>query len=226
MSKRITRRKFAGSVLATAAAAGVAADSLAAESGNSKASSRKLIVGVSCSPRKGMTTAVALQAALDAAKEASPNIDVKLLDLGEMRIAGWSPAIPEDDFEKLLPTLRSENLGGLIIGSPVYFRTISALCKSFLERLAVLRSPNLQLAGVPVGALSVGAYRNGGQELAIQEIHNAMLCHEAVVVGGKAGAFQGATLLNAYQDDITKDEFGMESARKLGIRVVEAALNL
>jgi len=51
-----------------------------------------------------------------------------------------------------------------------------------------------------------------------------MLCHEVMVVGGKPRAHQGATLWNAYQDDITKDKFGVDTAIKLGARVAEAAL--
>ena len=101
---------------------------------------------------------------------------------------------------------------------------MSSLCGAFLERLSVLRSPKMLLADKAVGVLSVGGYRNGGQELVLQQIQTAMLCHECVIVGGKPGAFQGATLWNAYEDDITKDEFGIESAKKLGIRVAGAAL--
>jgi len=103
---------------------------------------------------------------------------------------------------------------------------MSSLCAAFLERLAVLRKPTLQLANKVVGVLSVGAYRNGGQELAIQQIQTAMLCHEAVIVSGKPGAFQGATLWNSQKDNILNDEFGIESAKKIGIRVAEAALRL
>jgi multimeric flavodoxin WrbA len=103
---------------------------------------------------------------------------------------------------------------------------MSALCKAFLERIALLRKPKLLLADKPVGVLAVGAHRNGGQELVISEIQAAMLCHEVMLVGGKPSAHQGATLWNAYNDDITKDEFGMDTARKLGIRVAEAALKL
>jgi len=69
-----------------------------------------------------------------------------------------------------------------------------ALCKAFLERLVVLRKPKLLLADVPIGVLSVGVYRNGGQELVIEQIRTAMLCHEVMVVGGKPGAHRGATL--------------------------------
>ena len=192
-----------------------------------KAEGNIRVLGISCSPRKGMTTATSVQVALDAAKEVDGRVQTELIDLGGMTISGWNGTgkFQEDDFGRLvLPTLRDPVPDGLIIGSPVYFRNISSLCMAFLERLAVLRKPKLLLADTPVGVLSVGAYRNGGQELVIQHIQTALLCHEVMVVGGKPGAHQGATLWNAYSDDITKDEFGIASARQLGIRVAEAAL--
>jgi len=200
-----------------------------------KKSEKKVeILGISCSPRKGRTTATSLKIALEAAKKMDPHIEIELIDLGGMNISGWvggaTPETPQeimDDFQvEVEPSLRSPYLGGLIIGSPVYFRAMSSLCKAFLERLSVLREQKLLLADKPVGVLAVGAYRNGGQELVIEQIQTAMLCHEVMIVGGKPKAHQGATLWNNYNDDITKDEFGMDSARKLGIRVAEAALRL
>ena len=223
------RRTFLNSGLAAGASvAGIGSQGFAA--GGRKV----LILGVSCSPRRGKTTATSVQVALEAAKKVSPRIEVDLIDLGNLDVAGWKgeakpsegAPLDNDDFGVFLPRFQDPNLGGLIIGSPSYFRSMSSLCKAFLERLAVLRSPRLLLADKAVGALSVGAYRNGGQELVIQQIQAAMLCHEVVIVGGKPGAHQGATLWNAYKDDIMKDEFGIDSARKLGIRVAEAALRL
>lgn len=186
------------------------------------------ILGISCSPRKGKTTATAVTAALSAAKTVDPSVRTQLLDLGGMEISGFSAAAnpPEDDFTGILPELRDPVPDGLIIGSPSYFRSMSALCKAFLERLAVLRKPRLLLADRPAGVLAVGAYRNGGQELVIEQIQSVLLCHEMMIVGGKPGAHQGATLWNLANDDITKDEFGMDTARKLGIRVAQAALRL
>ena len=60
----------------------------------------------------------------------------------------------------------------------------------------------------------------------IEQIQAAMLCHEVLIVGGKPRAHQGATLWNNYEDDILKDEFGISSARNLGIRVAEAGLKI
>jgi len=223
MSKSVTRRKFIQKA-GTAAVVGLTSNSVFTSS------EKTLIVGVSCSPRQGKTTATAIKASLDAAGSVNSQIVTELIDLGGMRVSGLFQPRGEteakDDFEKILPTLRAPNLSGIIIGSPVYFRIMSSLCSAFIERLSALRSPKLILADKPVGVLSIGAYRNGGQELVIQQIQTAMLCHEVMIVGGKPGAHQGATLWNAYNDDITKDEFGMESAKKLGIRVAEAALKI
>lgn len=225
MSKELTRR-----ALLASAALGVAGTA-AAQDAATKEADKILVVGVSCSPRKGKTTATAMAAALEAAKGVDPRITTELIDLGGMKILGSdgnssAQAVREidDDFIKVLPMLDSPNLCAMIIGSPSYYRSMSSLCKAFLEKLAVFREPTMRLADLPIGALSVGSYRNGGQELVIEQILTVMLCHEAMLVGGKPKAHQGATLWNAYKDDITQDEFGMESAKNLGIRVAEAAL--
>lgn len=228
MDSGVTRRSFlnaaGGGMVVTAGAAG--APVAAADAGLT-------ILGIACSPRKGKTTAAGVKLALDAAAAVDARIKVKLLDLGGMDIGGWTdpagrPAgmSVKDDFDSLLPDLRDPGVAGLIVGSPVYFRTMSALCKAFLERCGVLRSPVMLLADKPAGVLTVGAYRNGGQELVIGEIQAALLCYEMMLVGGRPRAFQGATLLNMGDDDITKDKIGMDSARELGARVAEAALRL
>ena len=218
------RRVFLNSSLvAGASVAGIGSQGLAAEG------KRITILGISCSPRKGMTTATAVKVALASAEGVSGNITTELLDLGGITFSGWtgSSSTIEDDFDRqVLSRLKDVSVGGLIIGSPVYFRNPSSVCMAFLERLAVLRKPKLLLADKAVGTLAVGSSRNGGQEMVIQQIQTSMLCHEAVIVGGKPSAHQGATLWNADKDDIMKDKFGIDSARKLGIRVAEAALKL
>jgi len=224
------RRKFLATTLAAGTTASMASTAVAAQDDKTIR-----IVGVSCSPRKGKTTATAIRVTLEAARTVDPRIRTELIDLGGLQISGSLGGAtsaeakqPEDDFElEVLPVLKAPRLpDGLIIGSPSYFRSMSALCKAFLERLQVFREPKLLLADMPVGVLATGAYRNGGQELVIQEIQTAMLVHEVMVVGGKPRAHQGATLWNAFKDDIMKDEFGIETAQQLGVRVAEAALRL
>lgn len=232
MGRTITRRNFFG-IAGTAAIAGHGRISSAQASDDASKAGSVKILGISCSPRAGKTTATAVKASLDAAGQVDSHIKVELIDLGGLEISGWSGGAKpsqarqtRDDFDLILPKLRDPVPDGLIIGSPSYFRSMSALCKVFLERCVVLRKPTLLLANKPVGVLAVGAFRNGGQELVIEQIQSVLLCHEMMIVGGKPGAHQGATLWNAYNDDIAKDEFGMDTARKLGIRVAEAALRL
>jgi len=215
------RTFFKSGLAATAVVAGLTQEGQAAPGKSVK------ILGIACSPRPGKATATSVGIALEAARQTSSAIQTELIDLGALSFSGWngSGKFPEDDFsQQVLPKLKDPALRGMIIGSPVYFRNTSSLCMAFLERLASLRKPKLLLADTVVGALSVGAYRNGGQELVIQQIQTTMLCHEVLLVGGKPGAHQGATLWNNQGDDITKDEFGIASAKKLGTRVAEAAL--
>lgn len=222
MNNELTRRKFVG-VTASAALSGSLA-STAAHAARPGASTLK-ILGIACSPRMGMTTAKAVQAALDAAKGVDPRVAIELIDLGGLQIAGWSPEPPKDDFAGILPLLQDPAVAGLIIGSPSYFRGLSALCKAFIERCAPLREPRMLLADKPVGVIATGAFRNGGQELVIEQIQTAMLCFGMIPVGGLPPAFQGGTVL-ATKDDISGDELGLTTARNTGLRVAELALKL
>lgn len=219
----MNRREFLTSSLVGSTGAGLASQAHAAEK------KTKTILGIACSPRAGKTTATSVGIALEAAAELDSGIQTELIDLGGKDIVGWNGTgkYPADDvINSVLAKLRDPALVGLIIGSPVYFRNMSSRCMSLLERLAALRKPKLLLANKVVGALSVGGYRHGGQELVIQQIQTAMLCHEAMLVGGKPGAHQGATLWNSHKDDIKQDTFGVETAKQLGTRVAEAVLAL
>ncbi|MCH7227925.1 flavodoxin family protein [Haloferula sp. A504] len=217
MKKSFNRRHFlaaAGSATVVAAPAAFAAPT--------PGKSLK-IIGISCSPRQGMTTAAAVQEALDAAKGVDPRIETELIDLGGLSIAGWSPKPPEDDFVAILPKLQDPAVAGLIVGSPSYFRGFSSLCKAFIERCAPLREPRMLLDGKPVGAIATGGFRNGGQERVIDEIHTAMMCFGMVPVGGRPPAFMGGTLVSA-DDRIDGDELGLTTARNTGARVADFAL--
>ena len=222
MKNEITRRQFVG-VSATAALVGSLAPGTASAAVGDRKSLK--ILGIACSPRKCMTTATAVQAALDAAKSLDARIEVELIDLGGLSIAGWSPTPPQDDFVSILPKLQDPAVAGLLIGSPSYFRGLSSLCKAFIERCAPLREPKMVLDGKPIGVIATGGFRNGGQELVIDQIQAAMLCFGMIAVGGRPPAFLGGTLL-ATKDDIGGDELGLTTARNTGLRVADFAIKL
>jgi multimeric flavodoxin WrbA len=169
----------------------------------------------------------------DAAKAAGPSIDIELIDLAGMSIPVCQlvgQPIPEghaDDFPKVAEKLSDLRVAGIIIGTPVYFGTMTSLCKAFIERFMHFRRNKFALGGKVGGAVAVGGARHGGQERTLQDLHAAMLSQEMVVVGdGQPTAHTGATLWNNWKDDITQDEAGMATAKNLGRRVAEVALRM
>jgi multimeric flavodoxin WrbA len=187
------------------------------------------IIGVCCSPRAGKTTSAALALCLAAAKEKDPNIDTELIELGGLSIpAQLAAGLPlrdgeVDDFPEIAKKLADPSVAAIIVGSPVYFSNMSALCKAFLERCMVLRQDGFKLRNKVAGVVAVGGTRNGGQELTVQSIEAALMCQDMVVVGtGKPAGRAGATLWNV-EDSIEADTFGKDTARSLGQRVAEVA---
>jgi multimeric flavodoxin WrbA len=227
MFSDVNRRKFLLSAGLGAAAAAISQSASAQER-----SSRLKVVGVACSPRKGKTTAQALQIALDAAKGVAPDrIEIELVELAGLKIPGELAAgIPleegqRDDFPMVAEKLSDPSVAAILVGSPVYFANMTSLCKAFIDRCGVLRKNNFALSGKVGGVVAVGGVRSGGQELVIQSMQAALFCHEMLVVGdGRPTGHFGARLWNDGSDDISKDEFGVGTAKNLGRHVAEVAL--
>jgi len=222
MAKNLTRRSF---MAATGAAVAVSAIGAA---GAAEMQEGVKILGIACSYRKNKTTATALRTALEAAREVSPKVEVELIELGGMRIDGGIAAGNggQDDFGQVQAKLAEPKVGGIIVGTPIYFGNMSSLCKAFFERCMAVRQ-NWLLRNKVGGALAVGAARNGGQEFALHSIHACLFAQDMIVVGdGRPFAHMGATLWNNAKDDIAQDQWGMTIAKNLGRRVAEVALKM
>ena len=202
-------------------------------SGAESATAPIKIIAVSCSARAGKTTAQALTLCLEAAKAVNPEqIETELIELADLEIPAYVAAgLPlkpgqKDDFPDLADRLADERVAGIIVGTPVYFGSMTALCKAFLDRCIALRMRKFALANKIGGVVAVGGVRNGGQELTIQGVQSALLCQEMVVVGdGRPTCHTGATVWNNGQDDISQDEFGVGTVKNLGRRVAEVAMS-
>ena len=212
------------------AAAGVAATGAAfvagAQEPGGARNGKVKVVAISCSPRKGKTTAAGLTFALQGAQAASRDrIVTELIELAGMEIPVFDPASQNSgDFGQLVPKLSDPSVGGIIIGTPVYFSGMTSLCKAFLDHCMVFRKGGMLLRNKVAGVLAVGGVRNGGQELAISGVQAALMCQEMIVVGdGRPTAHTGATLVNT-NDSIAGDDFGVGTARNLGRHVAEVAL--
>jgi len=235
MASKSHRRNFlrvAGVGVAAGAAVGASLPASSAEP--SAAEKRIKILAISGSPRKGKTTAQALAICLEAAKAAGGDrIETELVELADLEIPGYVAAgIPlkpghKDDFPSVAAKLADPRVAGIVIGTPVYFGSMTSLCKAFLDRCMSFRAKQFGLANKVGGVVAVGGVRNGGQELTIQGVQAALLCQEMVVVGdGRPTAHWGATVWNNGKDDISQDEFGVGTLKNLGRRVAEAALRM
>ena len=125
-----------------------------------------------------------------------------------------------DGFEAVLKRAKDTNpqdlvdADGIIIGSPVYFGTMSAEVKDLIDRSVVVRRKLKDKVGA---AFTTSGHITGGKETTIFSIIYAMLIHEMIIVGDpiEAGGHYGV----ACTGEPTEGD--LENARKLGIRVCE-----
>ncbi len=194
------------------------------------------IIGISCSPRKGQTTYTALETCLASAQSVDSSIETQLIELAGLDIRPCVAcnecrkdlACPiKDDFSSLIPALADKDVGGMIIGTPVYCGSMTAQCKAFLDRCVMFSRNGKIFRDRFAGVLSVGCVRNGGQELTIQAVQAACFCQDMICVsGGRDTAHFGAALWSGGPDGLENDAIGLKTARNLGRRVAELACRL
>jgi multimeric flavodoxin WrbA len=151
----------------------------------------------------------------------------------------------KDDWATLVKPLVDPVPNGVIIASPVYFSDVNSELRAFMERCTSLLKP-YWFEEIPFeppdfsktvgGALAVGYHRHGGQETAILSILRFYTIMGMLSVGsvdpdlGPIGYFGGA----AWEDVIgqqsrhavTKDAWGLYSARVVGRKVARTAIML
>ena len=184
------------------------------------------IVGIVGSPRNDGNTSFLVKKALKAAE--SVGVDTDFINIGSMDLqpciacdickSTGECAIYDDMqsiIEKILPA------DGIIIGSPVYFGSMTSQTKMFMDRTRPLRA-DFKLKDKIGGAITVGGARNGGQETTCAAIHHFMLIHDMVVVGdGEPMAHYGGTGIGGAKGETENDKFGVESSVNLGKRIAE-----
>ncbi len=73
----------------------------------------------------------------------------------------------------------------VVIGSPVYFGSMTAQLKAFFDKTRAVRA-NREWIGKPAAALSVGGSKYGGQESTIKAIHDCMLVEGMTIIGSSS----------------------------------------
>ena len=208
------------------------------------------ILGISGSPRHG-NTEILLNETLNAAKT-TPNIATELITLADLNIAGgctstylcWEKKdgichCYDDDVNLILEKMVAAD--AIIIGTPVFFGTLTGQLKSLLDRtlcLGTSEGPPLGYAAFKnkVGAAVVVAiHRQGGHQSAVAAIHQWFFIQSLIVVGvgpkrDEIAGYEGAMALQGWPnpifsqepgelDAVKQDTWGLYAARSLGQRV-------
>ena len=214
------------------------------------------ILGIVGSPRKGGNTETMVSAALEAARGLS-GVKTDIVIMAGQKVSpcvgchhcwfhGGVCAVKDDASEIIQKMVEAD---GLIIGSPVYFGSITATLKGLLERCLKLNSLEKQndsqgsmaykavkneeviypLRNKVGGAISVGGVQSGGQERVIIDIHGFFLLNDIIVVtdGGirtpQIHPHFGGVGIGRGRKDVEKDAYGMGTSRSVGLRVAEVA---
>jgi multimeric flavodoxin WrbA len=130
------------------------------------------IVGVVCSPRAGGNTEILVNKALTGATERGSNIELITLSGKRIQPCEHCGACYEtgncsidDDMQAIYPRLLSAD--GIIIGSPVYFWSVTSQAKLLMDRTYALRYPTYRLEGKVGGAIAIAGKRGQVQTLAL-----------------------------------------------------------
>lgn len=223
--RNMNRRLFFGAAAASAAAYASLAKGADLPAGSVK------IVGIAGSLRKGKSTYKALELALESAKGFSPAIATDIIELSGLNLdpyiaVGSKSSDRPDDFPGVRDKLVAPDVYGVLFASPVYMGIVSSPLKQLFERMLAFRQGGFPLQNKVGGAVAVGAGRNTGVELILQQLIMFMLSQEMIVVGdGKPGDHWGGTM-QSQGDDLSKDEGSLNTVRGVGKRVAEIALRM
>lgn len=202
------------------------------------------IIGLSASPRKDGNTEILVKEALKAAKR--DGAETEFISLAGKEIQPCQACYTcrledskgicaiEDDLPEIFEKFKKAD--GIIIGSPVYFLSVTAQLKALFDRSLTLRygrgnvkrkpglpgGPEFLLTNKVGAAIAVGG--GNGQQLTIQEILKWMVFQNMVVVGNRLDL--GTNARAGKIGSVLKDRNGLAQARHTGLRVAEIVKKL
>ena len=185
------------------------------------------ITGICGSQNENGSTAYALKYALEIAN--NENCDVEYFSTAGKKIhhctGCWKCAetgncIFNDDMTPITGSLR--NCDGIILASPVYFGMVSSQLKTVMERCVVLRpsySHPYVMTGKIGGGIACAGFRNGGQELTLQNISTFLMQINAMAVSDGPGfSHSGA----AVTGDAKEDVVGLQMVKNLTLNIINS----
>ena len=107
----------------------------------------------------------------------------------------------------------------VIIGSPVYFGSMSAQLKAFFDKTRMIRGEKAWL-GKPMAAVSVGASKFGGEERTIDHIQSCALVLGMTVIGNGSEWGMGHFGV-AAQRPANEDENAIKQCKSLARAILD-----
>jgi multimeric flavodoxin WrbA len=109
----------------------------------------------------------------------------------------------------------------LVVGSPVYFGTVTAQLKAIWDKSRNLRAEKA-LVNKPAGAVVVGEARFGGQESTLRTIHDILLLQGMRIVGDTSMTSGAGHHGVCAQRPVAEDKEALKRSRVLAEAVMEA----
>lgn len=126
---------------------------------------------------------------------------------------GKGHCVKDDDVDAALKKIVDSD--AVIFISPVYMGNMTGQLKAFIDRSVCLRRAGFMLKDKVASSISIGATRNGGQELVIQQINAALYIHGMIIVGDDNHF--GGTVHVPFE----KDEFGKKTIEDTVKKVID-----
>jgi len=160
------------------------------------------ILGISGSPRKNGNTDYMVQLALLAASQIK-GVETEFIRLADYKYLSGCVACGRCDrdpsLEKLCVGVKDDHnlilkkeieANGFIWGCPVYFSGLTAQFKMWIDRHECIDLGSQPLRNKPVGFLTIGACRSGGQAQTIEDMMRPAMMMDMIPIG--AGAVNSA----------------------------------
>ena len=174
------------------------------------------VMGIVCSSRKGGNTEILVKEALAGANDSGAEIELLTLRDKDIKPCDGCLACQKtgvcrikDDMQPIYEKIL--NADGIIMGTPVYFWSMSGQAKVLIDRTYALRHPHIKLANKVGGVVAVA-----GRTGAISTL-NIFQRYFAVNHMFSAEFVEGLALKKGA---ITKDKRGMKSAYEMGRQIV------
>jgi multimeric flavodoxin WrbA len=186
------------------------------------------VIGVIGSLRKGGNTEFAVKAALKAAATSGAEAEeINLADYSILPCDGCGVCKSEechikDGMHAILPKIAAAD--ALILGSPVYYGSVSGGLKCFLDRCRPLKLQGNRLKGKVGGAIAVG--KVWGHSNAIDSILHFFGSQGMISVPIDSNPGIGAQVYATARGDAEKDTEGQKAVQELGRKIVEYLIRL